>query len=533
MSGWHRYYETFGSGKCWVKNGNESAAIYRTSPYRLIIHPNSLHSLLSHNSSYPGSQDSRRTREVGPYNRSSLNIRSQICASVLGRLSDHPGPLLSLVFPRLRHSYGWLVNRIQIRDISHELQTQTRVHSLRKFLLLHLLPRLIYAISYSILEGGTQFITYNGSISGTFTSASNSSCGTGPPFYFDNLVNTSLRIGVNPPWDTNPFFFEFAHDGNNWQILESDQPVYLKDISASTRSAAKDGRRCGTYENSPWYYVSAEIVNLSAATITITTSVLQGTKDPVPLYVVEGDEKTWISNGMVENESSDACSEGFSFHCGNAVIFTDNLNFTNTSSAALFTLSAPSGNISLAFSGSRIDHNDQNSEPQNNGNYTAISLADPRDNATPLFTFANGTHIKWKGGSGTIWSAVSDASQERGDRGNCFELFWAVKVDGDWSIMTTQEHKDSKNLLEKIFLFLIKYKWLSLDIDQFITAARLFQKLNDSIFFDGSLNGDQPTNGRTHRTILYSKISWKSVDRSCIAPMPLFLTKTQMITPCC
>lgn len=45
------------------------------------------------------------------------------------------------------------------------------------------------------------------------------------------------------------------------------------------------------------------MLNLSAAKITNTTGVLQGTNDPVPLYVVEGDEKTWVSNGAVETDN--------------------------------------------------------------------------------------------------------------------------------------------------------------------------------------------------------------------------------------
>ena len=77
--------------------------------------------------------------------------------------------------------------------------------------------------------------------------------------------------------------------------------------------------------------------------------------------------------------------------------FTYAVNFTNTTSTALWTLAAPYGTVSLSFSGTRADDLDNEpyytpTNPRDNGQYAVISLntSDPK---VPRFTFANGSKI--------------------------------------------------------------------------------------------------------------------------------------------
>jgi hypothetical protein len=91
--------------------------------------------------------------------------------------------------------------------------------------------------------------------------------------------------------------------------------------------------------------------------------------------------------------------------------FTYAVNFTNTTSKALFTLSAPYGDVTLSFSGIRVDdlRNPQDPvNPYDNGNFSAIALS-PSNSSLPHFTFANGSTILWKNYSHGEWDAISSA----------------------------------------------------------------------------------------------------------------------------
>lgn len=329
------------------------------------------------------------------------------------------------------------------------------MRALSKVLLVHLFTHLIHAIDDN---GGTQFITYNGSLSGAYTyiGSDNKSCSTGPPFYFHNIVNTSLRIGVNPPWDSNPFFFELEHYGNSWNS-PGKRSAYLskRDYCFNSFGGCTYDAIYNLLFATACYGCSGGVLDLHAAKVTNTTGMLQGMNETVPMYVVEGNEKTWNSsrnrknyatfefqvprNYTYEDYYNDICGETAIFYWlveilhligkllfhhinpksrKDAQSFTYNLNFTNSSSAAIFSLSTSSANITLSFSGSRTTLKGspkENLQPSNNETYTEMALADPRHNSMPHFTFANGTEIQWKkpdawGG----WSARSNASRKRG-----------------------------------------------------------------------------------------------------------------------
>jgi len=77
---------------------------------------------------------------------------------------------------------------------------------------------------------GTQYIFFNGTITGTVnypSSCSPSSESYGP------YIRTYLYVGVNPPWDSNPFYFELYHlasEGDGFIVITEDY-VYNLDFA--------------------------------------------------------------------------------------------------------------------------------------------------------------------------------------------------------------------------------------------------------------------------------------------------------------
>jgi hypothetical protein len=71
-------------------------------------------------------------------------------------------------------------------------------------------------LGWTLQYGGGQFITYDGTLGGSFTPEATNfkSCGDHGTYYFSVNGNATVRIGINPPsWDANPFYFELIRDG--------------------------------------------------------------------------------------------------------------------------------------------------------------------------------------------------------------------------------------------------------------------------------------------------------------------------------
>jgi hypothetical protein len=211
-------------------------------------------------------------------------------------------------------------------------------------LCLTLLPAAVLSILQSMSDGGTQYIYCDGVISGHFK-GSVEDCGDAKTYYFSNLTESSMYLGVNPPWDTNPFFFYLKHDGRSWRTSNGTvrnrvalgrrdtcynaygdctyDAVYNLAVASTYYVCFKDGAQCSILEYWPWYYVTAQMYNLSAASVTRA----QG-DDPTfgsdTYYVVSGDYHTWVSNGTVQWNGASvqlphnySSSEEDSGDCGN------------------------------------------------------------------------------------------------------------------------------------------------------------------------------------------------------------------------
>lgn len=106
-----------------------------------------------------------------------------------------------------------------------------------------------------------------------------------------------------------------------------------------------------------------------------------------------------------------ALTNPYSNHRNNTTPFSYALNFTNITTLATFTITAPSfGTFVLSFEGMRVDADDGEHDPALADNpalekdgeasirYAAMSLASPVDHPDgPHFTFANGTEFYFAG----------------------------------------------------------------------------------------------------------------------------------------
>ncbi|KAH7303480.1 hypothetical protein B0I35DRAFT_485170 [Stachybotrys elegans] len=292
---------------------------------------------------------------------------------------------------------------------------------------------------------GLQFIFYNGSLSGSFVHPHDeqSECGDHGAYYFSDLVNTSLRIGAMPPWDRNPFFFEFSRlvtddTVNEWSDWTSYAPIfdYCSNFwsgqwhgwqggvynmgFASTRYACRD-EACGIpMALSSWGHVGDPYLNLSRASVERVTDGALSEEDDGPYYAVTGDESTWINS----NHSCDwrlefrrpenytgrvpyGCVDYVQFFWKDWTVFSYALNFTNSTARALFAVNDPArGNLTLSFSGARVDGDDEALAPVNGrGGFSSVSLANPAEYPMPQFLFTNGSTFDWQQGDGGRWLA--------------------------------------------------------------------------------------------------------------------------------
>jgi len=169
-----------------------------------------------------------------------------------------------------------------------------------------------------------------------------------------------MRVGVAPPWDSNPFWFELSHYGNDFQksststtkrrnplVAMNPQKTNLKrggaeasaqrrdycfnrggctydtiynlEFATSWYSCLDEGQTCAQYipKGDVWYHVSAEMVNLSTASVsTVSIGVSLANGDDSAYYSVKGDETTWVSNRTVDyNMFNFQTPKNYSSHC--------------------------------------------------------------------------------------------------------------------------------------------------------------------------------------------------------------------------
>jgi len=174
-----------------------------------------------------------------------------------------------------------------------------------------------------ITDGGAQYIYYPGKITGTFTHNTTRyddpykdfrdeveyPCGDNGTYYWDLVKNLDvppyMRIGVNAPWDTNPFFFSL-HRGVDDRFRDDEEeddddlphpPLPELEFTTAHFECLKDGALCGDLKLKPWEYVPLEEVDLWAATVSQVKG--EGGSAKGSFYAVAGDERSWVGDGRV------------------------------------------------------------------------------------------------------------------------------------------------------------------------------------------------------------------------------------------
>lgn len=137
-------------------------------------------------------------------------------------------------------------------------------------------------------------INFNGTLSSHFSHPPGSPC---VDFFSGPEYLSYLAVGVNPPWDSNPFFFELYHEAENEGIYTNDTVYNLDFYTATYVCYQPNGETCSFVDTWPYYFVPVESVNLHLTTIERANIGNQIG------YVVTGDETSWVSN----NSTSGGC----------------------------------------------------------------------------------------------------------------------------------------------------------------------------------------------------------------------------------
>lgn len=211
-----------------------------------------------------------------------------------------------------------------------------------------------HGLGQTLSIGGGQFITYEGSLSGSFTFSDPrlSTCGDLGTFYFSKEGNATMRIGVNPPiWDKNPFYFELIREGSVPSPQPTPTQTPIGDDEISTRPRPTGGRsislptaqpstgasrrqvssleyeglgtvfnlhfqsasyecledrvECRNPPAKPSDAVVTQLLNLGKASTTVVNERVT-LSDGGPYYSVRGDAATLVSNGTKDVNSFDS-----------------------------------------------------------------------------------------------------------------------------------------------------------------------------------------------------------------------------------
>ena len=159
-----------------------------------------------------------------------------------------------------------------------------------------LLYLLFFCSQYIPVIAQLQFISYNGSITGIFQpgASSHSSCHS---YYLPPNTNATVQIGINPPWDINPFYFSLSATGNLANVpfpecgdayCTFDSIYDLSFISADDVCFVNaTAQQCnGIYSTGQVYYQPIEVLNLNEAKV--VPIQLAGASG----YSVAGDQST-------------------------------------------------------------------------------------------------------------------------------------------------------------------------------------------------------------------------------------------------
>ena len=303
-------------------------------------------------------------------------------------------------------------------------------------------------------QGGPQFITYNGTLSGSFAEVTQTprlnavNCSI---WNFDGLENSFLKLGINRNWYNDALWFGLERPG---APLESAQ---------SCGSETQNSSDCG-------YHL---VYNID-----LTTSdypfVLFGTALQFPVEMIHTSENVpgynytdsgyhiaFHQNSTIKVDNQSTPEYAINSHCVDYEYYDDlgqrygiprrrshkkettltpssgsdeshldyRFTYTNTTVDAKIQMTGANGTLTLSFSGNRTDDLDQldtvQTMPYNFGEYTPIAV-DTSDSIRPNWKFANGSELSFNKTADDNWYAVAKSSDAPSFRTNLAVLsIWA------------------------------------------------------------------------------------------------------------
>ncbi|KAF2012517.1 hypothetical protein BU24DRAFT_494510 [Aaosphaeria arxii CBS 175.79] len=252
----------------------------------------------------------------------------------------------------------------------------------------------ISRVTSSIEENGSQYLGFNGTISAKTTYPSSGSCDE----TFGPFAKSYFYVGLNPPWDSNPFFFELYHlasEGSGGPVTFTKDDVYNLDFGSSGYVCYSEGKPCGYFET-VWYYQSEILLDLTKAAVKKTKV---GNEDG---YEISGDQKTYLKN-ETERQSlnrvdvDSECGQfnwNYDFSIWNETsTWSYTFSFSNTTATGSIKTTLGENSMEITYTGERMT---------NATEHPNIELVST-DDSKPQFRFSNDSDIHFKNSTHGEW----------------------------------------------------------------------------------------------------------------------------------
>lgn len=270
-----------------------------------------------------------------------------------------------------------------------------------------------FALNAPEYASGAQYISFIGNISGSVTYSPQYSC---PARDLGSYARTYLYVGLNPPWDSNPFFFGLYHLASDTSGFGfTKDAIYNLDFSSAAYECYNGDKPCASFIPYPTYVpqVYLDLTGKGNGTSNIT-KVRLGDEDG---YAIWG-ANNWIgsSGGDSVNvragcDEADVSLTSFTWSVNHS--FPSNSDYIRNSSAPIsynLTMTNSISSLSLRTNILRSSELRATMELNFSGstNFTqnaAIQL-DTTDPSVPKFRWTNGSQIYFSNHSGT-WVAAA------------------------------------------------------------------------------------------------------------------------------
>ncbi|KAF2679576.1 hypothetical protein K458DRAFT_460738 [Lentithecium fluviatile CBS 122367] len=251
---------------------------------------------------------------------------------------------------------------------------------------------------------GVQYLGFNGTVSGSVTYANPTD--TCESKTIEPLVNAYIYVGVNPEWDTNPFYFEIYHLTSDYEVSRfvtfTDDDIFNLEFASSAYACwGRSSEPCGALQYNPVW--EPEIM-LDLKKASLKRVDLEGGQG----YEITGDEATYMKNETLRatvngvDVVSSCYQDGHSSNSWRGWVWNETtswsytITFNNVTASGSIKTTQGDSTMELSLTGSRIT----------NETFPNIELVTD-DESKPQFRYSNDSEIHFRNASGT-WIASPD-----------------------------------------------------------------------------------------------------------------------------